>query len=111
MQSEKIIEAMPADRDLAQRRRVQIAHAALAAFARKGFHETRVSDVAREAGLAVGTIHEYVETKEDLLYLASQQAVAKLKERVSEVVSRHRSLGKVEGRHPGPFPGHRRVRQ
>ncbi|MDD5263910.1 MAG: helix-turn-helix domain containing protein, partial [Candidatus Bipolaricaulis sp.] len=37
----------------------QIRKAALAVFARRGFHETTVAEIAREAGIAKGTIYLY----------------------------------------------------
>ncbi len=89
MQAEKTIEAIPTDQRLIQQRRMEIAHAALTIFANKGFHKARVRDIAQEAGLAVGTIYQYVKTKEDILYLASQQVVAELREKLDEAVSKY----------------------
>jgi TetR/AcrR family fatty acid metabolism transcriptional regulator len=45
----------------------QIIEAAVRVFARKGYFNSRVSDVAREAGIAAGTIYLYFETKEEIL--------------------------------------------
>jgi TetR/AcrR family fatty acid metabolism transcriptional regulator len=45
----------------------QIIQAAVRVFARKGYFSSRVSDIAREAGIAAGTIYLYFETKEDIL--------------------------------------------
>ena len=36
-------------------------------FARKGYTETRMSDIAQQAGVAVGTIYLYFKTKEQLV--------------------------------------------
>lgn len=88
-EAEKVIDAIPTDQDLISRRRSQIAHAALSVFCRKGFHNSRVRDVAKEAGVAVGTIYEYVSTKEDILYLACQQGFAEFEERVRASISGH----------------------
>lgn len=41
--------------------------AAVTAFARKGYFTCRVSDVAKEAGVADGTIYLYFKNKEDVL--------------------------------------------
>jgi TetR/AcrR family fatty acid metabolism transcriptional regulator len=49
------------------RRRAQILAAASRVFARQGFHRTTVREVAREAGLADGTIYLYFASKQDLL--------------------------------------------
>ena len=48
-------------------RRNQILDAATRVFATKGFHPTTIKDVAREAGLADGTIYIYFENKPALL--------------------------------------------
>ncbi len=45
----------------------QIREAALAVFARRGFHETTVAEIAREAGVAKGTIYLYYPSKEEVL--------------------------------------------
>ena len=45
----------------------QIIDAAVRVFARKGYYHSRVSDIAREAGIAAGTIYLYFETKDDIL--------------------------------------------
>lgn len=52
---------------LAAARRNQILDAAAKVFAEKGFHPTTIKDVAREAGIADGTIYIYFENKASLL--------------------------------------------
>ena len=44
-----------------------ILEAAIRVFAEKGFHAARISDVAKEAGVADGTIYLYFKNKDDLL--------------------------------------------
>lgn len=58
---------MARPRRLGQRKE-QILKAAEKVFARKGFQEATVSDVAREAGLSEATIYEYFPSKEELLF-------------------------------------------
>lgn len=48
-------------------RRERIFHAALEVFARRGFHQAQMDEVAREAGVGKGTIYRYVSDKEALL--------------------------------------------
>jgi AcrR family transcriptional regulator len=48
-------------------RRRQILEAAVRAFADKGYHRCRVSDVAHEAGVAYGLVYHYYGSKEALL--------------------------------------------
>ena len=48
-------------------RRSQILDAATKVFAEKGFHPTTIKDIAREAGIADGTIYNYFENKTALM--------------------------------------------
>ena len=50
----------PAKQDL-------IRDAAIRVFARKGYHATRAEEIAEEAGIAVGTIYNYFESKAQIL--------------------------------------------
>lgn len=44
-----------------------ITAAAIEVFAERGFHQSRVSDIARKAGVADGTIYLYFKNKEEIL--------------------------------------------
>ena len=56
------------DRSIAQEeKRRQILDAAVRTFARKGYHATRVGDIAEEAGVAYGLVYHYFDSKEDVL--------------------------------------------
>lgn len=48
-------------------KREKILAGALKAFARKGFYNTKISEIAIEAGVADGTIYLYFKNKDDLL--------------------------------------------
>jgi TetR/AcrR family fatty acid metabolism transcriptional regulator len=48
-------------------RRRQILDAAVRVFARQGFHSTRVSDIADEAGVAYGLVYHYFSSKEQVM--------------------------------------------
>jgi TetR/AcrR family fatty acid metabolism transcriptional regulator len=50
-----------------QERRRQILDAAVRAFARRGYHACRVSDIAEEAGVAYGLVYHYFDSKEAVL--------------------------------------------
>lgn len=55
--------------ELIQVRRDQIIQSALALFKEKGFHKTTTREIATEAGFSIGTLYEYIRTKEDVLFL------------------------------------------
>lgn len=48
-------------------RRREILRAAVAVFSEKGYHGTRIADVATEAGVAYGLVYHYFRNKEELL--------------------------------------------
>jgi TetR/AcrR family fatty acid metabolism transcriptional regulator len=48
-------------------KRARILDAAIRVFASKGFHKARVSDIAREAGIAYGLVYHYFKNKEQIL--------------------------------------------
>jgi len=48
-------------------KRRQILDAAIRVFARQGFHSTRVSDIADEAGVAYGLVYHYFKSKDEVL--------------------------------------------
>jgi len=57
----------PIQAQLVEARRAQILSAAAKVFAAKGFHNATIKDVAKEAGIADGTIYNYFENKTDLM--------------------------------------------
>lgn len=56
-----------AEKSRATEKRARILEGALKAFAKKGFYNTKVSEIASEAGVADGTIYLYFKNKDDLL--------------------------------------------
>lgn len=52
---------------ITRQRETQILEAALQVFSRRGFDRATIPDVAKEAGIAVGTIYNYYQSKRDLL--------------------------------------------
>ncbi len=54
---------------LVKERRRQIVDGAVKLFIKKGYHKTTTRELARETGMSIGSLYEYVSTKEDVLYL------------------------------------------
>jgi TetR/AcrR family transcriptional regulator, fatty acid metabolism regulator protein len=75
--------AARADRQADRRR--QILEAAVKVFADKGFHASRVGDIAEEAGIAYGLVYHYFESKEDLLETIFRTTWTEMLARVREV--------------------------
>jgi AcrR family transcriptional regulator len=51
----------------AEEKRRQLLDAAVRVFARKGFHASRVGDIAEEAGVAHGLLYHYFKSKDQVL--------------------------------------------
>lgn len=63
-------------------KRERILSAAVKVFARNGFYNAKVSEVAREAGVADGTIYLYFKNKDDLLISAFEDRMTQVNERL-----------------------------
>ncbi len=70
-----------------EKRRKQIFEGAVKVFAEKGYHSSTVQEIADAAGLAKGTIYEYVRDKEEILLLATEEAVNILTGEIQKVIS------------------------
>src|SRR5688572_829787 len=82
-------------------RRQYVLEAAEAVFARRGFHETSVEEIARAAEYATGTVYLYFKSKEELF-------VAILEEKLRELIDSVRQRSTAES---DPILGLRQVVQ
>lgn len=74
-------------------KRELILNAAIETFAQRGFHQARVSDVARQAGVADGTIYLYFKSKDDLLISLFEEKMEQIVQRFRLQVNRCESSG------------------
>jgi AcrR family transcriptional regulator len=76
------------DLDLVDRRRRQIAEAAVKLFIEHGFHKTTTRQIARATGFSIGSLYEYVASKEDVLYLVCDSIHQDVERLVSRTLTR-----------------------
>lgn len=83
-------------------KRAAILSAATSVFARRGFFNAQVADVAREAGVAAGTVYLYFRNKDDLLTSIFEESMTRaLRETdraldgVADPIERLRRLARV----------------
>jgi AcrR family transcriptional regulator len=69
----------------AEEKRRVILDAAVRVFARKGFHESRVGDIAEEAGVAHGLLYHYFSSKDEVLETIFVDHWSALMERIHAV--------------------------
>jgi TetR/AcrR family transcriptional regulator, cholesterol catabolism regulator len=55
---------------------------AVALFKQKGFHRTTTREIAQAAGFSIGTLYEYIRTKEDVLYLVCDGIYDQVRDRL-----------------------------
>ena len=70
-----------------KKRRQQIFEGAVKVFAEKGFHAATTRDIAEAAGLAKGTLYEYVEDKEGILMLACEETISTIRSEIDKSIS------------------------
>jgi AcrR family transcriptional regulator len=73
---------------LVERRRRQIIDAAVQLFIENGFHKTTTRQIARAADISIGSLYEYVASKEDILYLVCDAIHAEVERGVSAALER-----------------------
>jgi AcrR family transcriptional regulator len=69
----------------AEEKRRLILDAAVRVFARKGFHTSRVGDIAEEAGVAHGLLYHYFSSKDEVLETIFRENWGVLVERINAV--------------------------
>src|SRR3989440_2369174 len=85
-----------------QDRREQIMQAAMACFAKRGFHQTSMHDISAEAGISVGLIYRYFENKEAVISAIADRH----KKEIFEVVQRAKQAPTLLESLENLFTGH-----
>lgn len=69
MNRKREVQSSVKDESLIAKRRAQMIRGAVTLFKEKGFHRTTTREIAKASGFSIGTLYEYIRTKEDVLYL------------------------------------------
>ena len=77
------VETSVKDESLIEVRRRQIIIAGVKLFKEKGFHRATTREIAKAAGFSIGTLYEYIRTKEDVLYLVCDSIFNEVMKRLS----------------------------
>ncbi|HOY63115.1 MAG TPA: TetR/AcrR family transcriptional regulator [bacterium] len=70
-----------------QRRRRQIFNGATKVFAQKGYSSATTQEIADAAGLAKGTLYEYVQSKEEILMLTVKEGLSLVKTETDKAIA------------------------
>src|SRR5690625_2640467 len=74
------------DERLVEKRRNQIIQGAISLFKQKGFHRTTTREIAKASGFSIGTLYEYIRTKEDVLFLVYEAINDHVNKHLEEVI-------------------------
>ncbi|MBN6885012.1 TetR/AcrR family transcriptional regulator, cholesterol catabolism regulator [Cytobacillus horneckiae] len=80
------VQASVKDERLVKKRRDQMIKGAVNLFIEKGFHRTTTREIAKASGFSIGTLYEYIGTKEDVLYLVCDSIYDKVREHLQKVL-------------------------
>lgn len=89
------VHASVKDERLVIKRRNQMIKGAVTLFKEKGFHRTTTREIAKAAGFSIGTLYEYIRTKEDVLYLVCDSIYDEVHNRLQRDIDTKR--GTLEG--------------
>lgn len=100
MNNEFIIKKVTMTQVLKDDVRSDIIKASLNVFIKKGFIDSKISDIAKEAGISTGNIYNYFNNKEELFYTAINPEIAEklitiLEEKFRKVIGT--SIDKLNG--------------
>jgi len=73
--------------DLVRERRRQIVDSTVQLFVEHGYHKTTTRMIAKAAGFSIGSLYEYVGSKEDVLYLVCEAIHAEVEKGVEDALS------------------------
>jgi TetR/AcrR family fatty acid metabolism transcriptional regulator len=86
-------------RSAAGDKREAILRAAITVFAHNGYFNSKVADIAREAGVADGTVYLYFKSKEDILHSvfdrSVEEALAEAKEKIANISDPREKLRQI----------------
>jgi AcrR family transcriptional regulator len=82
---ERKVHASVKDEQLIQKRRNEMIRGAVHLFKKKGFHRTTTREIAQAAGFSIGTLYEYIRTKEDILFLVCDHIYEEVKAKLQQM--------------------------
>lgn len=96
MAKKKEVQSSVKDESLIEKRRTQMIQAAVQLFKEKGFHRTTTREIAQAAGFSIGTLYEYIRTKEDILFLVCDNIYNEVQARISTLAMERGTIAELK---------------
>src|SRR3982751_6735826 len=97
--------SLPAIRPVIADKRGAILRAAIRVFAHNGYFNSKVADIAREAGVADGTVYLYFKSKEEILHSifdrGMEEAITEARQQIAAVSDPREKLRRIAHMHLG----------
>ncbi|MCF8044111.1 MAG: TetR/AcrR family transcriptional regulator [Desulfarculaceae bacterium] len=74
------------DHELIDQRRRQIAEGAMKVFVAKGYHMATVREIAEAAGMTMGSMYNYVRSKEDIIFFVYEHITHNLRDEMTRAI-------------------------
>ncbi|MDG5787354.1 TetR/AcrR family transcriptional regulator [Evansella sp. AB-P1] len=85
----KEVPSIVKDQQLVKKRRQQIVNSAVQLFNKKGYHGTTTRELAKVSGFSIGTLYEYIGSKEDILYLVCDAVYDEVMEKLDSLMDKN----------------------
>ena len=56
-------------------------------FAKKGYHNTSIREIAEQSKISIGSLYDYIDNKEDILFMLSQRFHSEIVKEVVKVIN------------------------
>jgi len=83
-----VVKTKVKDPELVKKRQQQICRGAMKVFRTKGFHAASIREIAQASRLSLGSLYDYIEKKEDILFLVHVQVLDSIYHRLNESIVR-----------------------
>lgn len=83
----KLVDTRIKNPELIDRRRRQIVEGALRVFTAKGFHMATVREIAEASELTMGSLYNYIRSKEDIIYIVYDYITRKLRDEMTKAIA------------------------
>jgi len=86
------------DNELIKTKQNDICVAAERLFAKKGYHNTSIREIAEQSKISIGSLYDYIDNKEDILFMLSQRFHSEIVKEVVKVLnSGHGVIQELKG--------------
>ena len=77
------------DLDLVRKKQHQIFRGAMKVCRTKGFHNATIREIAKASRMSLGSIYDYIEKKEDILFLIHKEVLDQIYARMEEIIEKY----------------------